>query len=212
MLSFKKVETEEELLEVYNLRFKVYCQERGFEPETSYPDHRMQDEYDAYSMHFIARIGHETVGTSRVVLNNPIGFPIEKHCRINKPMHGLMREQIVEVSRLAVSKDIIRSSGHNRCGIVLGLIREMVLETRPLGIIYYYAAMTKSLQKLLDKCNITFFQIGPEVDYHGLRAPHFSSLVYVEKGLIMNKMAMSFVDNVPENSTQFISHFPAFVG
>ena len=83
MLTFKKVETEEELLEVYKLRFKVYCQERGFEPETSYPDKRMQDEYDSYSMHFIAKTDNEPVGTSRVILDNPFGFPIEKFCSVN---------------------------------------------------------------------------------------------------------------------------------
>ncbi|MBI4697708.1 MAG: GNAT family N-acetyltransferase [Nitrospirae bacterium] len=212
MLTYKKVETEEEMLEVYNLRFKVYCQERGFEPETSYPDKRMQDEYDAHSIHFIARIGNEAVGTSRVILDNPIGFPIEKYCSITTSIKELKREQTVEVSRVAVSKEIIKSNGYNRRGIILGLIREMSIETRKLGIIYYYAAMTKSLQKLLNKCNITFFQIGPEVDYHGLRAPHFSSLGHVEKGLIINKMALSLVNDVPESSTQFMPHVPAFVG
>ncbi len=200
MLTFKKIETEEELLEVYKLRFKVYCQERGFEPETSYPDERMQDEYDAHSLHFIAMVGNEPVGTSRVVLNNSVGFPIEKFCSITASVQKLKKEQMLEVSRLAVSKEILRSNGYGRRGVVLGLIREMVLQTKKSGMIFYYAAMTKSLHKLLHKCGILFFQVGPACDYHGLRAPYISSLAHVEKGLMMNNMSLGCFDSALENN------------
>lgn len=178
----KKVETEDELSEVYKLRFKVYCQERGFESEEDHPNGYEADEYDPYSVHFIAGIDSETVGTVRLILNNPIGFPVEKHCKISISRKGVKREKTVEISRLAVSKKVL---GYNRTKIVLGLFREVYQESKNLGISFFCAAMERSLYRLLSRCSIRFLQVGLPVEYHGLRAPFLVELKDLEANVFL---------------------------
>ena len=185
MLYFKKVESEDEFSEVYKLRYNVYCQEKKFEQENEHPDQIEVDEYDVYAVHFLAKKNDRVVGTARMILNNPIGFPAEKHCKLNISIEGLKKERTVEVSRFAISKDAARSTGCNRQEIVLGLIREIYQEGRRLGVKYFYAAMCKGFQKVLLNCGIMFLQVGPEVDYHGKRAPYITWMKNIEDGLFM---------------------------
>ena len=193
MLKFKKIETREELHEAYNLRFRVYCEERAFEPEIAYPDRCERDKYDTYSIHFIAKFlptgqagGEQTIGTVRLVLNNPDGFPLEKHCILDSQSAGLInRERTAEISRFAISKNIIKSSCCDRRTVVTGLFREIYQESKKTGIDYFYAVMGKGLQKLLARCGIIFFQVGPLIDYHGPRAPYISGIKHIEEGIFM---------------------------
>ena len=185
MLYFKKVESEDEFSEVYKLRYNVYCQEKKFEQENEHPDQIEVDEYDVYAVHFLAKKNDRVVGTARMILNNPIGFPAEKHCKLNISIEGMKKERTVEVSRFAISKDAARSTGCNRQEIVLGLIREIYQEGRRLGVKYFYAAMCKGFQKVLLNCGIMFLQVGPEVDYHGKRAPYITWMKNIEDGLFM---------------------------
>ena len=188
LLTFKKVETEDELNEAYKLRFKVYCQERDFEPETAFPEQIEIDEYDAYSIHFIAKIGLETVGTLRLILDNPNGFPIEKCCRLNGYDKHLKKDKTAEFSRFAISKEIVKSTGSDRREIVLGLFRQAYQESKNLGINYFYAVMARGLQKLLNKCGVIFIQVGPLIDYHGLRAPYVSGIKAIEESMFMKNI------------------------
>jgi len=185
MLFLKKAESENEIIDVYRLRYNVYCQEKKFEAEDEYPDQLEVDEYDVYSVHFLAKKNDRVVGTARMILNNPIGFPAEKHCKLNISIEGMKKERTVEVSRFAISKDAARSTGCNRQEIVLGLIREIYQEGRRLGVKYFYAAMCKGFQKVLLNCGIMFLQVGPEVDYHGKRAPYITWMKNIEDGLFM---------------------------
>ena len=188
MVTFKKVETEDELNEVYKLRFKVYCQERGFEPETAYPEQCEIDEYDAYSIHFIAKIGLETVGTLRLILDNPNGFPMERCCKLNVYDKHLKKNKTAEFSRFAISKEIVKSTGSDRREIVLGLFKQAYQESKNLRINYFYAVMGRGLQKLLTKCGIIFIQVGPLIDYHGLRAPYISEIKAIEESMFMKNI------------------------
>jgi N-acyl-L-homoserine lactone synthetase len=162
MLYLKKVESDDEISEVYKLRYNVYCQEKKFEEENEFPDQLEIDEYDVYAVHFLAKKNDRVVGTARMILNNPIGFPAEKHCKLDISLEGINRQEIV-----------------------LGLIREIVQEGRRLGIKYFYAAMAKSFQKILLNCGIIFLQAGPEIDYHGKRAPYITWMKNIEDGLFM---------------------------
>ncbi len=200
LLTFKKIDNEEELSEVYKLRYNVYCREKKFEPESAYPSRLEMDEYDAYSIHFIAKINNEVVGTARLILNNAFGFPIEKSCSLDISIRGRKKRQTAEISRLAVSKEIVKSSGYNRHGIVLGLFREMYRESKNLGIKYFYAAMGKGLQRLLIKCGIKFFQIGSVVDYHGARAPFVTWMKNIEEGVFLKDSNLVRFFTPSENS------------
>ena len=198
MLIFKKSESENELKEVYKLRYKVYCQEKKFESEGAYESQYEMDEYDDYSIHFIAKVNEDIIGTARLILNNPIGFPVEKNCKLDMSIDKKRSEQTAEISRFAISKQMINSAGYSRSGLMIGLISELYKESKILGIECFHAAMGKGLQRLLTNCGIMFIQNGPVVDYHGPRAPYITWMKNIEEGTIM-KHINYFNDAVTSN-------------
>jgi N-acyl-L-homoserine lactone synthetase len=185
LLTFYKVETEQDLEQVYRLRYHIYCLEKGFEPKEKYPDGIEMDEYDVYSIHFIAKVHDEAVGTARLILNNPLGFPAEKYCRTDITDYSIRKEQTVEISRFAVSNTLVRALQFDRTKILIGLFRETYQETKQLGIGNLCAAMGKGLQRLLCKYGIIFSQLGPIVDYHGPRALYISSIESMEEDVFL---------------------------
>jgi N-acyl-L-homoserine lactone synthetase len=104
-----RVSTDEELAEVYKLRYKVYCEEWGFEKPEDHPDGLERDEYDKNSVHFAVKTDEgKLIGTIRLILNSLNGFPLEKHCPININKDTLPRNALAEISRLAISKNYRR--------------------------------------------------------------------------------------------------------
>jgi N-acyl amino acid synthase of PEP-CTERM/exosortase system len=99
------------LIETYRVRYQVFCVERGFLDADAYPQLLETDEFDARSIHVLARHkqGH-VAGTARLVLHSPCGFPIHSHCTfddayayLRDPASPLL-DHYSEISRLAVSK------------------------------------------------------------------------------------------------------------
>ncbi len=104
-----RVTDQKELTEVYKLRYKVYCEEWGFEKPEDYPDGLEKDKYDNHSLHFAAKDNTgKVIGTVRLILNSIEGFPIEKHSQLNIKTDELPRESLAEISRLAISKEFRR--------------------------------------------------------------------------------------------------------
>ncbi len=104
-----KVSDDNRLRTVYRLRYKVYCEEWGFERPEEYPDGLETDIFDKQSVHFLAE--NDTgrlVGTIRLILSSPEGFPLEKYCELNINKNELPRESLAEISRLAISKEFRR--------------------------------------------------------------------------------------------------------
>ncbi len=107
-MSFKVicVSDEIELKKVYKLRYKVYCEEWGFESPEKYPDRQETDEFDKNAVHFAAiDDSGRTVGTVRLILFSPDGFPLEKHCDLNGSVEGVRGEDTAEISRLVISRN-----------------------------------------------------------------------------------------------------------
>ena len=101
-----RVSDKKELKKIYKLRYKVYCEEWGFEKPEKYPNRQETDEFDKHSVHFAAiDDSGKTVGTVRLILFSPDGFPLEKHCDIDISGEGVRGEDTAEVSRLIISKD-----------------------------------------------------------------------------------------------------------
>lgn len=189
MVIFKKVETEKELSDVYKLRFEVYCKEKNYLSYKQYPNQFETDEYDPYSVNFIATIGSQPVGTARLVLNNPIGFPIERHYNFDISQMGAKREMTTEISRLVVMKKAVLISGYRKTKITWGLFSAMYQEARNRSIKHLCAAMETSLWRLLSKCHIRFSKIGsPKEYYGGLCAPFVADMNDIENNLFLNNL------------------------
>ena len=120
---FRKVSRDDPLMEeIYRLRYKVYCDEWGFEKPEDHPDGLEHDRFDEYSVHFAAidRKG-DVIGTVRIILESSLGFPIQHHCTIDQELQRRVaakvpdaaRSRFGEISRLAVSKEYRRRSLDN---------------------------------------------------------------------------------------------------
>ncbi len=200
-----------ELAEIYALRYQVYCLEREFLAALDYPDGLEYDDDDVRSAHFAARNADGVaVGTARLVFNRPgQRFPFEQHCPPFTDFACPAPELAVEVSRLAVSKAYRRRAGDTPDGVneqeirerpftappggtekranapllVLGLYREMYRYSRAHGIRYWYAAMERSLTRVLAHYGFAFQAIGPESDYYGPVSPYIGDLQSIERDL-----------------------------
>src|SRR3989304_5425916 len=207
MFTFKRVETESELNEVFKLRYQVYCIECGFESTEDHPAGSERDEYDEHAVHFIARDRNgNIVGTVRLIVASELGFPIERYCKTKLDTSLIPKDSAVEVSRLAISKLYRRRSGDGLYGatnaavddgsvqghrrrpeIVLGLYKAMYRESKWLGGGNWYAVMEKSLFHLLKGSGVVFNQIGDVTEYHGNRIPYIARLSNIERQIAQNK-------------------------
>lgn len=204
MFEFRKADHDKQLMdEIFRLRFKVYCDEWGFERPEDHPDGIEIDEYDNHSTHFAAfwEDGGSMIGTVRLIRPSELGFPLFSHCTVDADLSFLGKHAVGEISRLAISKELrrrrpdralydggiqefeeeatplaIRERRKNENAIVLGLYRCLYKESVESGITHLYAVMARGLFLLLKKISINFRQIGPEVDYHGSRTPYILDL------------------------------------
>lgn len=203
--TFKKIDSQELLEQVYRLRFHVYARECHFIKEEDYPEGKETDKFDPYSIHFAA-IDEKgfVVGSVRLVLNSPLGFPIEEHSRgsllIKKDK--LSRQQLAEISRLVISKTHRRRKGdglyyalpvEDKEGegnfrrrvrpMVFGLYKLLYQESKRLGITCWYAAMEDSLYQLLRSHGFSFFPIGEYIEYFGKVRPYLGTIEDIERNV-----------------------------
>ena len=193
--------TEEQLHAALQVRYQVYCLETGFEHSEQHPNGLERDEFDHRSVHslLIHRPSGMVAGTVRLVLpdqnDHEADFPIEKYCNGISLPAGAQRSRLAEISRFCVSKEFKRRMAesptlwgtadveedsvwiHRRLipHITVGLFSAIVHMSVQRRIRYWYAVMEPALLRLLKRFGIHFLEIGPAVDYHGLRQPCFGA-------------------------------------
>ena len=211
----KQTNPSEVLQDTYSLRYQVYIKEWEFEAVDDHPVGLEYDDYDEYSVHFYAccKTHSKVIGTIRTILHSELGFPIEKNFRLNEQLLGVDRRGIGEISRLAVSKEYRRRAidqilfepgpfvpnklprymddgrdirRHCEHELVRGLYLQLYRDSKQRGLTHWYAVMAKGLYIILKRWGIPFHQIGPAMDYHGLRAPYVVSIETVEHALEAN--------------------------
>lgn len=93
---------------LYRLRYDVYCKEWQMLDPKNYPDKEERDAWDEYSLHLVAKIKGEVVGTLRLIFDSPLGFLMEQSFKLPP----LDRERTVEHSRAIVREDYRRRDIH----------------------------------------------------------------------------------------------------
>ena len=199
--------------EVYQLRYKVYCQEFHYEKEEEHPGHEEHDAYDEHSIHcvIIHKASGKTAGCVRLVLPNPENprdpLPFEKYCAdsldrdIINPT-TLPRNSFGEISRLAVLADFRRR--HKEHETPIGLAEEtahdgterrhfpyipvgLYLSAASLGLLAgldsVFAMMEPRLARHIYRFGIKPLQVGKIIDYHGPRAPFYINRHMFQDGL-----------------------------
>lgn len=185
--------------EVYFVRHDVYARELGFEPERA--DQRETDRYDRHSLHCIVRTRDDNVrpvGCARVVLTDPQDrrrpLPFEVSCkdsldrRIIDPA-ALPREQIAEISRLAVMGEFRRRRGEmarpvsltaqDSAGspmarfpnIPVALYFGAVALAQRAGVEYLFTLTEPRLAQHFARGGVRIQTIGSAIEHRGLRIP-----------------------------------------
>lgn len=203
--TFRMVDSTENLNEIFRLRYQVYCKECNFIKEENYPEGIEQDKYDPYSLQFVAEDNEGIIGTTRLVLDSPLKFPLEEHC--NGSLHfdkqSLPRKNTAEISRLVICKALRRRRGDGLYytpeskdsadasekeqlfrrirPMAFGLYREIYQESKRRGITHWFAVMEKSLWLLLRLHSFNFNPIGDEIDFYGPVKPYLSVIAQMEQ-------------------------------
>jgi N-acyl amino acid synthase of PEP-CTERM/exosortase system len=202
--------------EVFELRYKVYCIDRPFEDPDCFADKREHDAYDPRSAHALIRhqMTGDSVATVRLVMtgDNPeqADFPMEGPCihrmgqQARDAFAGARREQIAEISRMAVSREFRRrlNEGESASGtsdfvcysdsengkrampyISLGLFAAILQMSVRHGITHWMAVMEPAQLRLLKRFGVEFDHVGPVLEYHGLRRPAFTEAASLIEGI-----------------------------
>ncbi len=188
---------------VYHLRYRVYCDEFGYEPVELFPDQEETDEFDAHALHCLImhRLSGLPAGCVRMVPSYVDGellpLPLEKHCvgsldqeRVDQM--NLDRKTVCEISRLAVDRVFRRRAGEEltRFGEVEGLeVTNQERRTFPsiaiaaflaatamtdlTGKTNIFAMMEPFLPRMMKRSGIIFEKVGSDMDFRGIRAPYF---------------------------------------
>mgnify|MGYP000031196242 CR=1 FL=1 len=188
---------------VYKIRYRVYCEEFGYEPADRFLDKMEYDAHDDHSLHCL--ITHKSsrtpAGCVRMVpaIDNGVCdiLPFEKVCSESLDdefIRGLNldRKTVCEISRLAVDGSFRRRSSEKQTRF--GRLNAMDYsrhEQRTFGLIAVagflatmaltdmtgrtnvFAMMEPYLPKLLSRSGIIYQKVGDDIEYHGLRAPYF---------------------------------------
>jgi len=199
---------------IEELRYQVYCEECGFLAPEDCPNGRESDEHDTNSAHFAAlNQRQELAGYVRLVFPDAIQtFPFQSHCvSILDSVILPPASHSAEISRLMVHKNYRRRHGEKPPSgastdapeparspemrnpspqILLSLYREMYAYSLKNDIRYWYAAMERSLARILTRMNFGFQQIGPFTDYYGPVAPYVADLRVLEYQLSQRDPAL----------------------
>lgn len=193
----------------YRLRYQVYCHERRFLPSQYYPDGLETDVFDKHAVHIgVLNAADCLVATARLVPRTEDGLPMFGHCSVlvGHPALADTRAPIVEVSRLAVSRQYNRRKGDEHYAlegggttttgerrreggeIVMTLYRALYQASKRHGFTHWLAATERSLQRLVVRYRFPFKQVGPEVDYFGLVAPYLMDLAEFDAEILSGQV------------------------
>jgi N-acyl amino acid synthase of PEP-CTERM/exosortase system len=186
---------------VYQIRYKVYCEELQYEPSDRFPDQMETDIYDQQSIFLLLQHqdSQSYAGCVRLVIPqiNSISLPFERVC--DHQLHTdtvdlstLPRDSIFEVSRLAVTSEFRKRKGESNTATGIAISHELYKEERRgfplvplslyLGVIgimletkleHLFTMMEPRLARHLRLVGFHFNQIGDLVDYHGKRGPFY---------------------------------------
>ncbi|MFT7288046.1 MAG: N-acyl amino acid synthase of PEP-CTERM/exosortase system [Halieaceae bacterium] len=203
--------TEEQKSQVYHVRYRVYCEEFGYEPAEHFQNHMEIDAYDEHSIHCLVmhRSTGRPAGTVRVVSmdSEDSALPLEDHCRDSlDPMYlakkSHMQAQMCELSRLAVDSDFRRRHGEKetRFGNTQTL-HFAAREQRTFSLIAIslflsgfavadimrrhevFAIMEPFLPAILRRTGINVTRVGEDFEFNGLRAPYYQNVDDIIRGV-----------------------------
>jgi len=185
---------------VARMRYRVYCQEFGYENAEEFPDGQEVDDFDAYSIHCLVthKRSGRPAGSVRLVCGSESQvLPLEKYC-INSVYLDYMEaltsnpSQICEFSRFTVDTLFRRRRGENHTRVgeydALDCSHQELRTFSLIGVVVFISAvalarltrrtqifgmMESNLPRLLRRSGLLVQQAGDYMEYHGKRAPYY---------------------------------------
>lgn len=174
------------------IRYRVFCLERGFEDPDNFPNGEEQDEWDQQAAHFIVRekSSGRWVASTRIIHPKPSLLPVEQHNSLSPGfLTGIDRNEIGEISRFCIIRqNILTNSGFSQVSrsqfdwigavdskfqyeITWGMLRAVTYYGLAHGLEYSYMFITNSFARLLRRMGIVLYQSGMMTEFKGQRAP-----------------------------------------
>ena len=192
--------TRADLDEVFRIRYRVYCEEFGYEPKARFPDGRETDAFDAQASQCL--ITHVATGLPAGCVRMcpasrdgvAIPLPFDACCAESLDADAMARydvdpDHMCEASRFAVDGAFRRRSGEalTRFGEIVSLnlsdteqrtfpalsVALMLAGTAMAELLerpYMFAVMEPFLPRLLKRSGMIFHRLGSDIDHHGIRA------------------------------------------
>jgi N-acyl amino acid synthase of PEP-CTERM/exosortase system len=210
----------------HRLRYRIFCEEAGFEDPARFPDGLERDRYDDAASHFLVwdRYDERWVGAMRLIEAGRARTPSEDICPF--PLQGLdaNRSSSVEFSRLCVRSDsrntpprtwlqvdalahasgpkplVLRQRGNE---VLLRLLYATLGWGWDTGFSYCYGIITPAMARCLTRLGIPLERIGTEVIHRGTRIPYRYHVREAMAG--MTSKLPEFADMVAEGPA-YISH------
>jgi N-acyl-L-homoserine lactone synthetase len=161
-MRFMVCETPAQIHQAQELRYEVYCEEKGWVEPSAAGERTECDAHDSGAVHFLALTAEgDAVGTARYLLGHRQELPAGRY--LDFEQLGLEAHEVTEVSRLAIR----RGNRSQDLAIFLGLTRLMWHWGMEHSVRSWCAVADVPLYKLLARLRIPTLVVGEPVDYLG---------------------------------------------
>lgn len=176
----------------HQIRYRVFCEETGFEDGQAFPANEEFDQWDRHAVPFIVRTRQtqEWVATLRLILPKA-SLPSQQLCMLDRGAIAKIKpHEVGEISRLCVLPTFRcrrRAPGRRRNTVVnhqheseitLGLLRAAAAYSQKMQIRYWYVLTTGGLARLMSRMHLPLHPIGDGIEHRGTRYPF---LAHIEK-------------------------------
>ncbi|HYE36522.1 GNAT family N-acyltransferase [Methylocaldum sp.] len=163
----------------FNLRYKVFCLEKGFEDAGKFTAQMEQDQYDSQAIHFLVRerLRNGWIGAARLIIDKMSALPMTNIVDIEVPGTN-NNAMAAEFSRLLVLDNFRQPQAKVAAEpeILLGLIRaarDYCLQRNIKSVLFL---CRRSIYRILGNTGIDMLQIGSPCIHRGVRAPYLVDL------------------------------------
>lgn len=173
-------DTEESKKIHHNIRYKVYCEELGYEDKEKFTDKLEKDEYDEFSTLFIVKYKptEEYVAAFRIIEASKTKLPIEDICTL----HEDIDYKSIEISRVCVlkhfrlKKDSKEYETKIQRTILKGIIESGSEYAYNNFFVCAYWLINPALYKLLKNIGLNMVLIGEPKNHNGIRYPYKATI------------------------------------
>ncbi|CAH1387131.1 PEP-CTERM/exosortase system-associated acyltransferase [Candidatus Nitrotoga sp. M5] len=170
-------DTEESKSIHYNLRYQIFCMEKGFEEASKFQDKMEKDVYDDNAIHFLVKRNDRWIGTFRLVIDKFGNLPFQKVSDSQK----LIQSDLLaaEFSRLGILRPFqkLRNSQlpnetfENETDVMLKTLHAARDYCRANGIGHIICFCRRSISRVLKQFGLQAHSIGTVISYRGPRIP-----------------------------------------